>query len=512
MANMVLTAESLFARYVLPTFVGSAIAVLVSLVLYGLKPVLVLLVLAGMLVVLPSFFLRDVKLYWLTIFLLSLQFDLKKNLVDGVEVLESLKIDYMQFVFTPEIRLSDCALFVLLVVWLHAMGFERKPLYVPKRAMLALGFLVWATVSVVKAPHPYLSIIELVRQAKFFLVYLYVVNNIESKHVLKLLGIVLIASFVMQATATFARYEFQYFEPFEGLFGVESRFDEKLRDEVLSIDTEVGEGVGFTDAKRSFGTLPSPASTTKFFVMLLPAALMFSLRNPLARRQWPYLVAAAVGLTVFYFSFSRTSMLASLVVLTLFCWYALRRGYVAKHISVYLLGLIIIGGIFVAPKLWEFMNNRNDAVTVRFIQYEVTAKMILSNPILGVGINNSTGIKKELTEDSSFVRDPLRRSGEQPIHSFYLSLMAETGLVGFGLYMAFFLLTYKDALQLSRSGSPESRFFSTVVLLGLSGLAIAVLTDPLWDDPVQTLAWFYAGTVVALQRMDASHGTEPLMT
>lgn len=205
-------------------------------------------------------------------------------------------------------------------------------------------------------------------------------------------------------------------------------------------------------------------------------------------------------------------MLASLVVLTLFCWYALRRGYVAKHISVYLLGLIIIGGIFVAPKLWEFMNNRNDAVTVRFIQYEVTAKMILSNPILGVGINNSTGIKKELTEDSSFVRDPLRRSGEQPIHSFYLSLMAETGLVGFGLYMAFFLLTYKDALQLSRSGSPESRFFSTVVLLGLSGLAIAVLTDPLWDDPVQTLAWFYAGTVVALQRMDASHGTEPLMT
>jgi hypothetical protein len=70
--------------------------------------------------------------------------------------------------------------------------------------------------------------------------------------------------------------------------------------------------------------------------------------------------------------------------------------------------------------------------------------------------------------------------------------------------MGFFVMTYKDATALSQRGRhTEIRFYSTIFLLCFAGLAVGVLTDPLWEDPIQTLLWFYAGTVVALQKMDA---------
>jgi O-antigen ligase len=502
--SQVLVSEWSFLRLALPVFGGATIGLFVSLVLYGAKPVLIYVVFAGLLVVLPSLFIKDVKLYWMTVFLLALQFDFKKNLVDGLEVLDALKIDTMQFVFTPEIRLSDLALLMLLGVWAHKVGFEGKLFDVPKRAWLAFGFLGWAILSAVKAPHLYLSVVELVRQSKFILIYLYAANNVDSKRTLKLIGIVLIPSFVLQAGVTFGRYEFRYFEPLESLLGVDSHVDPKLREELLTVDSQAQEGFGFTEAKRSFGTLPSPASTTKFCLLVMPLALMFSLKNPVVSSRWMFAAAAVSGLATFYFSFSRTSMIACLAEMALFCWYALRRGYIQKHVAIYILGIIIVAGMFGTPKLWTFMNNRSDAVTVRFLQYEVTTNMILSNPILGVGINNSSGVKKDLTQDSAFVLDPLRRSGEQPIHSLYLTVMAETGLIGFALYMGFFVMTYKDATALSQRGRhPEIRFYSTILLLCFAGLAVGVLTDPLWEDPIQTLLWFYAGAVVALQKMDA---------
>lgn len=490
--------------FALPLFAGAAIAIAMSLVLYGLnKPVLVYLFIAGLVVLIPSAFMKDVPLYWMCIFLFTLQFDIKKNLVDGLAVLETLKIDYMQFVFTPEVRLSDLPLLVMLLLWAHKMGFQGKQLIVPKQSRLALAFLGWAAVSAIGAPHFYLSAIEIIRQCKFFIIYLYAANNIDSKRTVKFIFIMLATTLVIQGAVTLGRYQYHYFEPLETLLGVESRMDPQKRDQTLTIDTEGGAGFGFTEAKRSFGTLPSPAATTKFSLMMLPIALMLSLANPLMMHRWIFCLIVPFALSAFYFSFSRASMVACLAEIALVYWYSMKRGYLPKHTAVYVLCVIILGGVFVSPKLYDFMTSRYDAVQVRLRQYEVAKEMILSNPVFGVGINNSTGVKKDLTDDSSFVVDSLRRSGEQPIHSFYLTLMAETGLVGFLCYMGFFALTYRDALVLSCSARDrEIAFAATILPICFAGLAIGVLADPLFEDFVQTLLWLYAGMVVALKRLD----------
>jgi O-antigen ligase len=490
--------------FALPLFAGAAIAIVMSLVLYGLnKPVLIYLFVAGLVVLIPSAFVKDVPLYWMCIFLFTLQFELKKNLVDGLAVLDALKIDYMQFVFTPEVRLSDLPLLVMLFLWVHKMGSQGKQLIVPKGSWFALVFLGCAAISAIKAPHFYLSAIEIVRQCKFFIIYLYAASNIGSKKTVKFIFIMLAIALVLQGAVTLGRYQFKYFEPLESLLGVENRMDPQKRDDALAIDTQGETGFGFTEARRSFGTLPSPAATTKFCLMAFPIVLMLSLANPLMMHRWIFLLIVPFALFAFYFSFSRTSMVACLAQIALFYWYGMRRGYMTKHIAIYLLGGVLLAGVFSFPKLYDFMTSRYDAVEVRLRQYEVTTNMILSNPVFGVGINNSTGVKKDLTEDSAYIADPLRRSGEQPIHSFYLTLMAETGLVGFLCYMGFFAFTYRDALALSRSARDrEIAFAATILLICFAGIAIGVLTDPLYEDAVQTLLWLYAGIVVALKRLD----------
>lgn len=498
------TAGRLSGTLLAPVLAGAAIGAAMSVVMYGLnKPALILLLMAGLLVLIPSAFAKNVPLYWMCVFLFSLQFDIKKNLVDGLTVLDTLKIDYMQFIFTPEIRLSDLPLLVMLLLWFHKLAFRGRALQFPKPATYALAFLGWAALSSVKAPHFYLSAIEIVRQCKFFIIFLYAANNIDSVKTVKVIFGTLALALVLQGAVTLARYQVQYFEPLESLLGIESHFDAQDRDQALAIDTEGETGFGISEARRSFGTLPSPGTTTKFCLMAFPIALMLTLSNPLMGRRWLFILIVPFALSAFYFSFSRTSMVACLAQLALFCWYGLRRGHVPRHYAIYLLCGIILAGVFAAPKLYDFMTSRYDAVEVRLRQYEVAFDMITSNPVLGVGINNSTGVKHDLTDDSSFVRDPLRRSGEQPLHSFYLVLMAETGLVGFFLYIGFFVLVYRQALALSNAARDKRiGFAATIVLICFSGLGIGVLTDPLFEDYVQSLLWLYAGMIFALKRLD----------
>src|SRR5262245_50747918 len=56
--------------------------VTVSLALELLRPIALLL--AGLVVLLPALLVRDAKLYWLSVFLFTLQLDVKKTLVDGL--------------------------------------------------------------------------------------------------------------------------------------------------------------------------------------------------------------------------------------------------------------------------------------------------------------------------------------------------------------------------------------------------------------------------------------------
>jgi len=75
--------------------------------------------------------------------------------------------------------------------------FRGKPVYFPPVTWLAVGFLGICLLSVVGAASPYLGLVELSRQIKFFIVYLFAVNCVDSKsyvRVLAIVGVIMIES------------------------------------------------------------------------------------------------------------------------------------------------------------------------------------------------------------------------------------------------------------------------------------------------------------------------------
>jgi O-antigen ligase len=147
-------------------------------------------------------------------------------------------------------------------------------------------------------------------------------------------------------------------------------------------------------------------------------------------------------------------------------------------------------------------------VSVRFLQYEATAKMILDNPFLGVGLNNGTREKPKYVEVTYNRYDPNTQFYLEPTHNIYLSLAAEIGILGALLFVAFFVRVAWFAWRQSRhSTDPEIRLVANALVVVFCGVAVNGLMDPLQEYPVLVLLWLYAGISLNLPRMAQGQAT-----
>src|SRR5262245_8591010 len=158
---------------------GGGIGVLVGLALYVTKAAYVALLPLGLALLLPMAFVKNFRLYWFAVFLLSTQFQFSKNLNDGLAVRDELKIDYLIWNFTFQITATDVVLLVLLAIWANDCLFHAKRMRFPPVTWLAVGYLGICLLSIIGAASPYLGFVELWQQIKFFIVYLFAVNCLD---------------------------------------------------------------------------------------------------------------------------------------------------------------------------------------------------------------------------------------------------------------------------------------------------------------------------------------------
>jgi hypothetical protein len=107
------------------------------------------------------------------------------------------------------------------------------------------------------------------------------------------------------------------------------------------------------------------------------------------------------------------------------------------------------------------------------------------NPMLE-SVNNSTAARLESgvrggSDDSAF-----------PIHNHYLVQAAETGLVGFALYMLFFLAMVQDGVRRSRSPDPSIGSFSIAIVAGCLALSIQLVGATSWAMPNVRVVFYRA--------------------
>ena len=166
-------------RFLVILCLGGGIGTLVALALYVTKTAYVGLLPLALALVVSTAFVKNFRLYWFAIFLLSLQFTISKNLNDGLAVVDALKIDFDIRDFTFQITLTDLALVVLLAIWANDCMFHGKRVRFPPVTWLAVGYLAIALLSTVGAASPYLGYVELSQQIKYFVVYLFAVNCLD---------------------------------------------------------------------------------------------------------------------------------------------------------------------------------------------------------------------------------------------------------------------------------------------------------------------------------------------
>jgi O-antigen ligase len=493
-------------------FGGAFIASIVTLLLLEASTVWIFLIFVGLLALLPMFVAKDIHLYWLTLFLFSLTFDIKKNLGDGFEIARRLKIDYLQPILLIELHLSDLSLLILIGLWFLSLATRQGKLFFPKLSYLALGYIGWAILSSFKAPIIYLSFVQLIRECKFFFIYLYVVNNIRSQRALKIMGAVLLVALALQGVITISRYRFKFGSIGGSAFGRSGVDLEKSGS--LKINSSTGGSLGMAGGRRGFGTMPGPPSTAKHLVLVLPLAFLSLLSSSSWRKRGGFLLLFALGVGALGVTFSRAGLMAFLGETVLCLWFGYRRGLVSKQVLLFLCFSVVSLSLLSIPLVYSYMHTRPEAVSARWAQYDVAINMIVSNPILGVGLNNSTGVQKSYSNFSSSTlsRDPTKFYYKEPINAHYLALASEVGIVGLVLYMGFFILVCREALSLSRSSDCDMALFFSFLLISMIGLFIHLTVDPLNEDPICTLLWIYAGVIVSFSLKEQNPGIPAALT
>ena len=479
-----------------------AVALVAGLVLAGMVTALLSLaplvwtaiLLCALLALIPALILRDPLRYWLAMFLLASMVDIKKTLLDGLAVMD--KLDLVAITPTSqlvlEIRLSDLVLVVLLLHWAVQLATRRTQFRLPRVSLLVLGLMLWSAVSSTLALHPYLGFVEMSNQLRYFVVFLYAVNNFRDTRRLALVGCVLLAMLTVQSGLTGARYVFGFGEFLSG--GALGRT--QAIDTTEHLNVERGGG-----GRRAFGTVVTPAGTAAHLLLLLPWPMLLLLHS---RKRWLRLLAGgmfAAGTVTLLMTYSRSAFLGYVLSCALGIALAIRWRYVTRQGVFVLLLVVLLGSVAAAPAVIGFINKRPDNVQVRMAQFKTAGAMLLDNFVLGVGPNNSAATQRRYAKEASSsaaATDPTQKSDIHPIHSQHLANLVELGIGGAALYYGFFFVILRHAARLTHAEDPLTRIVGAGYLIGTPGLFVQLLTDPMLEYSVLVLLWFLSGLVEGL--------------
>jgi O-antigen ligase len=474
---------------------GLLIAAASAMMLSTLSWPLIAVLIAGMLTLLPTFVVTDTRFYWVAVYLFFLPLEAGKRITNlgqsGQDILTTIGLPpsgEMGIKLYP----TDLALLAMILPWLVGVVAKKQRMYVPGYAYIFVAYLAWATLSAfLKSEYFAISVAQLVQEYKYFILYVFVVNAIESpKMIRKLLGLLCLVLF-LEVAATLALHGLGYTR--DSL--LEAANLTSMREYAFLLDEEQSDS-------RAAGTLGSASGLAMYLQLLFAVPLTLSFATKVWWMRIGYLGLFILSTLSIYVSGSRSGSLG-LVIGTIACILLCRaRNLLSDRqlVSVFAASVILLVSVTISPAgrqtAYDFVTSRSENFVNRFGLMEDGLTLILSNPIFGVGPNNSTAARLESavrggSDDSAF-----------PIHNHYLVQAAETGLVGFALYMLFFLAMVQDGVRRSRSPDPSIGSFSIAIVAGCLALSIQLVGDHFLGNAQRSMLFFYSGLIVALGRIE----------
>jgi O-antigen ligase len=195
-------------------------------------------------------------------------------------------------------------------------------------------------------------------------------------------------------------------------------------------------GVGWTGMELSQGTriqyvgiFNDPNDLGLLFVMCLPMSVYLAVRGGwmgVLRLFW--LLVAGILLYGIYLTDSRGTLLATLVTLGAYVWW--RRGLVTAAV----LGAAALAGLMAMPSRMQELDVSEASAAGRVDSWYEGLQMFQHNPLFGVGA------------DMYSEHNPLTA------HNSFVLVLAETGIVGFVLWVAFVGYCFRMMLAIVERG------------------------------------------------------------
>jgi len=284
----------------------------------------------------------------------------------------------------------------------------------------------------------------------------------------------------------------------------------------------------------AFSTIPTvgnPSATfgyrnfaASYLVVLLPCTIAFALSEQKKIQQWGWISSAT--LMALFLIYTRTrgawmGMLIAGLITTAFLLYIYSRSKIQqaiitkKRLLLFAIMTLVVCVVGLIPAQmtqtgkFKFDEKKTDAVTTlttafspsdargRLTVWQHTLKMIIAHPIQGVGLG-SWQYEYPKYDKGDWITD---NAAPQRPHNDLLWILAETGVIGFGLYI-WFLFTIAQAIwHKARLATDESHIW--VVGIGTGLLAFighSCFSFPLERPGPSLIFWIGVGSIIALTK------------
>ena len=308
------------------------------------------------------------------------------------------------------------------------------------------GLLVVMAIGLAIAPEPFTTLKIVVQWSAYLAISMYLLT-VDREQLLRVLTCLAIAGGILGAIAA-------------------------LTTEAQSVSGQAATG-------RAEGSFQHPAILAFFLVLALPVAIALSLRA----RAWmrPMLIAAAAlcvaGITL---SLTRGAILAAGVsLLIMLAWPQFRRVAGGLIVALIILAAFNWDSIersqqfqVIGSRLQTITETRATQDNQRVTIWAKTPAIIADNPFIGVGAGNYGEIS------ASYGITGYGGHGFVHAHNVLLTVAAEMGLIGLGLFLLFAGAIIATALGVLRFGRGSPDFpFALALFAALAGLFFNSLTD-----------------------------------
>jgi putative inorganic carbon (HCO3(-)) transporter len=166
--------------------------------------------------------------------------------------------------------------------------------------------------------------------------------------------------------------------------------------------------------------------------------------------------------------------------------------------------LIIIIALVYPPTRDRIINSAKKPETERKIMWSVAIDMIKHRPVIGYGLDTykKTLYDNYVSKNPDYEQKLYNKYEHFHAHNMYLTILQETGLLGFSIFLCMIFFMLKKIIVLLKSGNAGTTAWTKTLALGILGMMTDFLVHGMVDYPLRGetayMFWFFMGLLLKL--------------